>query len=56
LIDAAFARGVEVVTAHTLAEFNGSTTVLQRCGMTRASELVDPNDGPIWRWEVRKAG
>jgi RimJ/RimL family protein N-acetyltransferase len=54
--DTAFARGVEVVTAHTLAAFNASTTVLQRCGMTRVSELVDPNDGPIWRWEVRRAG
>jgi RimJ/RimL family protein N-acetyltransferase len=54
LIETAFARGVEVVTAHTLAEFNASTTVLQRCGMKRVSELVDPNDGPIWRWEVRR--
>ncbi len=56
LIDTAFARGVEVVVAHTLAGFNASNTVLQRCGMTRAGELVDANDGPIWRWEVRRSG
>jgi RimJ/RimL family protein N-acetyltransferase len=55
LIDTPFARGVEVVIAHTLAEFNASTTVLERCGMTKVDELVDPNDGPIWRWEVRQA-
>jgi RimJ/RimL family protein N-acetyltransferase len=56
LTDTAFARGVEVVVAHTLAELNASTTVLQRCGMTKVGELVDPDDGPIWRWEVWRAG
>jgi ribosomal-protein-alanine N-acetyltransferase len=56
LTDTAFARGVEVVVAHTLAELNASTTVLQRCGMTKVGELVDPDDGPIWRWEVGRAG
>jgi ribosomal-protein-alanine N-acetyltransferase len=56
LTDTAFARGVEVVVAHTLAEPNASTTVLQRCGMTKVGELVDPDDGPIWRWEVWRAG
>ena len=55
LIDTAFARGVEVVVAHTLAEMNASTTVLQRCGMTKVGVLVDPDDGPIWRWEVWRA-
>src|SRR5438445_2443104 len=55
LIDTAFARGVEVVIAHTLAEFNASTTVLQRCGMTKVEQIVDLNDGPIWRWEAWRA-
>jgi RimJ/RimL family protein N-acetyltransferase len=55
LTETAFARGVQVVVAHTLAELNASTTVLQRCGMTKVGELVDPGDGPIWRWEVRRA-
>ena len=55
LTETAFARGAEVVVAHTLAEMNASTTVLQRCGMTKVGELVDPDDGPIWRWEVRRA-
>jgi ribosomal-protein-alanine N-acetyltransferase len=54
LIETGFARDVEVVIAHTLAEFNPSTTVLQRCGMTKVNELFDPDDGPIWRWEVRR--
>jgi RimJ/RimL family protein N-acetyltransferase len=56
LTETAFARGVDVVVAHTLAEMNASTTVLQRCGMAKVRELVDPDDGPIWRWEVRRAG
>jgi RimJ/RimL family protein N-acetyltransferase len=55
LTETAFSRGVEVVIAHTLAEMNASTTVLQRCGMTKAGDVVDPDDGPIWRWEVRQA-
>jgi RimJ/RimL family protein N-acetyltransferase len=55
LTETAFARGVEVVIAHTLAEVNASTTVLQRCGMKKVGELIDPDDGPIWRWEVRRA-
>ena len=32
LIQQARSAGVETVVAHTLAEFNPSTTVLQRCG------------------------
>jgi RimJ/RimL family protein N-acetyltransferase len=55
LIDTAFARDVEVVIAHTLAEFNTSTTVLHRCGMMKVDEIFNQNDGPIWRWEVRQA-
>ena len=41
------------VTAHTLAEENASTKVLQRCGFTRTAELIDPDEGPVWRWELQ---
>ncbi len=43
---------VQLVTAHTLAENNPSTGVLQRIGFVRTAELVDPDDGPVWRWEL----
>jgi [ribosomal protein S5]-alanine N-acetyltransferase len=31
---------------------NPSTGVLRRLGFTWARELVDPDDGPLWRWEL----
>jgi RimJ/RimL family protein N-acetyltransferase len=45
---------VEYVQAHTLAEENASCAVLRKCGMTKMEEIIDPADGPIWRWESRK--
>ncbi len=55
LIEIAFASAlVDCVCAHTLAEPNASTRVLEKCGMTKVSEIIDPEDGPIWRWEIRK--
>jgi [ribosomal protein S5]-alanine N-acetyltransferase len=43
---------VNCVCAHTLAESNASTRVLQKCGMTKVSETVDPDVGNVWRWEI----
>ena len=43
---------VKKVIAHTLAENNPSTRILEHCGMAKVAELVDPEDGPIWRWEI----
>lgn len=43
---------VNCVCAHTLAESNASTKVLQKCGMTKVSETVDPKVGHLWRWEI----
>ena len=43
--------GVEIVQAHTLRDENASTTVLKRSGFVFAGEVVDPEDGPVWRWE-----
>lgn len=45
--------GVRVVRAHTLPEENASTRVLTKCGFECVGEVIDPDDGPVWRWERR---
>jgi [ribosomal protein S5]-alanine N-acetyltransferase len=53
LIEIAFeSKLVNCVCAHTLAEPNASTKVLEKCGMTKVSETVDPDVGKVWRWEI----
>lgn len=42
---------VRVVRAHTLPEANASTRVLSKCGFRRVGEVMDPEDGLVWRWE-----
>ena len=42
---------VTLVIAHTLATPNASTRVLTKCGFQRTAELIDPDDGAVWRWE-----
>ena len=43
---------VKAICAHTLAETNASTRVLEKCGFTKTGETIDPeNNLPIWRWE-----
>jgi RimJ/RimL family protein N-acetyltransferase len=37
--------------AHTRAEPNASTRVLEKCGFARTGEISHPTDGLIWRWE-----
>lgn len=49
---AAATGAVSMVIAHTLAHENPSTGVLRRLGFAKTRELVDPEDGPIWRWEL----
>ncbi|HMP84689.1 MAG TPA: GNAT family N-acetyltransferase [Verrucomicrobiota bacterium] len=52
LVSHAFSHGqVRVVRAHTLPEWNASTRVLTKCGFRRVGEVVDPEDGLVWRWE-----
>ena len=54
-IDKAFADDeVQMVDAHTLAEWNASTKVLQKCGLTKIAEKHDPEDGDIWQWRLRR--
>lgn len=50
----AYARAsglVERVRAHTLPTANASTRVLTKCGFTNVGNVIDPEDGPVWRWE-----
>ena len=37
--------------AHTLPVQNASTRILTKCGFARVEDIVDPHDGPVWRWE-----
>jgi GNAT superfamily N-acetyltransferase len=43
---------VRRVVAHTLPETNASTRVLERVGMTFMGEVIDPDDGRVWRWQT----
>jgi RimJ/RimL family protein N-acetyltransferase len=53
LIEIAFETTlVDCVCAHTLAEPNASTRVLEKCGMTKILETVDPDVGHVWRWGI----
>ena len=50
----AFAVGsgqVRLLRAHTLPTANASTRVLAKCGFASTGEVVDPEDGRVWRWE-----
>lgn len=51
LIEAA-SRSPDVrrIVAHTLPERNASTRVLEKAGLRFAGEVVDPEDGPVWKW------
>ncbi len=52
LIDFAQKNGqVRQIIAHTMPEPNASTRVLEKCGFTFAGEVIDPEDGRVWRWE-----
>lgn len=48
--------GVRVVCAHTLPQPNASTRVLGKCGFRWVGEVVDEEDGVVWRWERESAG
>lgn len=51
----AFATGrVRTVRAHTLPAGNASTRVLTKCGFQRLGEVMDPEDGLVWRWEIER--
>ena len=41
------------VIAHTLPEKNASTRVLEKVGMSLLGEVMDPEDGRVWRWQMQ---
>jgi [ribosomal protein S5]-alanine N-acetyltransferase len=43
---------VSLVCAHTLASNDPSMRVLRKCGFTLIGEVLDPEDGPVLRWEL----
>ena len=43
---------VKRVRAHTLPATNASTRVLTKCGFEWIGEVMDPEDGLVWRWEL----
>ncbi len=52
LVSFAFSHGqVRVVRAHTLPQANASTRILTKCSFQRIGEVIDPEDGLVWRWE-----
>ncbi|HEX8748834.1 MAG TPA: GNAT family N-acetyltransferase [Pyrinomonadaceae bacterium] len=55
MIDYAFSHPhVREVIAHTLAERNPSTRVLERVGMKRDGVAQDPDEGEVWRWSLKR--
>jgi len=42
---------VRLLRAHTMPEPNASTKVLKKNGFEFVGEVVDPEDGRVWRWE-----
>ncbi|MCX6134532.1 MAG: GNAT family N-acetyltransferase [Ignavibacteriales bacterium] len=43
---------VDSVIAHTLPETNASTRILQKVGMKFLGEVIDLEDGRVWRWSL----
>lgn len=47
------APAARVVSASTLPERNASTRVLEKLGFAWKGQDLDPEEGPVWRWESR---
>jgi ribosomal-protein-alanine N-acetyltransferase len=45
---------VRKVIAHTLPQVNASARILTKCGFTKIGEVIDPEDGLVWRWEKQQ--
>jgi RimJ/RimL family protein N-acetyltransferase len=53
LVDFAFSNdAVRIVRAHTLPHNSPSTSVLTACGFALLGEVMDPEDGLVWRWQL----
>ena len=53
LVELAASAGAPLVLAHTLREENASNRALKRNGFAFAGEVMDPEDGLVWRWEKK---
>jgi ribosomal-protein-alanine N-acetyltransferase len=42
---------VQLVRAHTFPSNDASMRVLEKCGFKRLREVIDPEDGRVWRFE-----
>lgn len=52
LIEFAAAQNITGIRAHTLPEKNASCQVLERCNFSFVGEVIDPDDGLVWKWEL----
>jgi len=48
------AGSVRRVLADTLPDINASGRDMGKIGMTKIAEVLDPEDGGVWRWEIRR--
>jgi ribosomal-protein-alanine N-acetyltransferase len=53
---AAASNEVNCVLAHTLKEENASTKILKRLSFDFKGEVIDPEDGSVWRWSKTYRG
>lgn len=44
---------VHCIIAHTLPQTNASTRVLEKVGMGFVGEVIEPDDGHVWRWQMQ---
>ena len=45
---------VRIVRAHTVDRTGASARVLAKCDFQPRGQVVDPEDGLVWRWEIEK--
>src|SRR5262249_758223 len=48
----ALGSGAKLIRAHTEPANGASPRVLAAVGFARVGEVIDPEDGPVWRWEL----
>ena len=48
-------RSVQTVIAHTFEQNNASSRVLKKAGFRSLGQVIDPEDGPVWKWEQNRA-
>ena len=50
---ASASRDVRIVRAHTIERTGASARVLGKCGFECLGQVLDPEDGLVWRWEIK---